>query len=305
MPGPVPLLAAALAIVAIVLALQVGASVRHPITRRARRLVEQRRPSAAAQSWSLRGIVGRLHSVFDSLGLETPDRRRSLSEQLGVGGLRGPAALYLHQLALIGAPSLGVLVGHLLLPALMGSTATAVRFGGALCGLAAGAAAPKLWLKNRTVKRMAALERQLADALDLFVICVEAGLSLDAAIARVARDLGPAAPELAEELQMTAIELGFLPNRAEVFANLRRRAPVEPIRSLVNIFQQTERYGSPLADGLRVLAADYRTASLLKAEEKAARLPAVLTIPMILFVLPPLFVVLLAPAALQLMALRG
>lgn len=134
------------------------------------------------------------------------------------------------------------------------------------------------------------------NSLDLLVICAEAGLSLDAALTRVARDLGPAAPHLADELGLTAVELGFLPNRRQALQNLARRTDLPALRAVVNTLVQTERYGTPLAQALRVLAAEFREERMLKAEEKAARLPAILTVPMIIFILPTLFVVLIGPA---------
>ena len=121
-------------------------------------------------------------------------------------------------------------------------------------------------------------------------------MSLDAALTRVSRDLGPAAPQLADELSLTAVELGFLPNRRQALQNLARRTDLPAIRGVVNTLVQTERYGTPLAQALRVLAAEFREERMLKAEEKAARLPAILTVPMIIFILPTLFVVLIGPA---------
>lgn len=238
------------------------------------------------------------------IGLDAPEERRRLARELARGGIRQPHAVATYQMAFLCLPALGALLGYMLLAEPLGGS-TGAHLIAAAAGMAAGAAAPRLWLKNRTQKRQQALERQLADALDLYVICVEAGLGLDAAMARVARELAPAAPELADELQLTAIELGFLPDRHEAFSNLLRRVPTAEFRGLVGMFQQTERYGTPLATTLRQLSAEYRAAGLLRAEEKAARLPAIMTIPMIIFVLPPLFIILIGPAILQLLALRS
>jgi tight adherence protein C len=138
----------------------------------------------------------------------------------------------------------------------------------------------------------------LPDGLDLMVICAEAGLSLDATLVRVSRELGNGSPELAEELSMTAAELTFLPERRLAFDNLNTRTNSDGIRAVVNTLQQTAKFGTPLAQSLRILAAEMRQARMTRAEEKAARLPALLTVPMILFILPCLFIVLLGPAAL-------
>jgi tight adherence protein C len=139
----------------------------------------------------------------------------------------------------------------------------------------------------------------LPDGLDLLVICAEAGLSLDAALNRVSRELGLSSPDLADELGLTAVELGFLPNRRQALMNLTKRTNLPPIRGVVNTLVQTERYGTPLAHSLRVLSAEFREERMLKAEEKAAKLPATLTVPMILFILPTLFCVLIGPAIIQ------
>jgi tight adherence protein C len=167
--------------------------------------------------------------------------------------------------------------------------------------IAAGAFAPMIFVRNAAARRRIALTRSLPDALDLFVICAEAGLSLDAALRRVAREIAPAAPELADELALTEVELGFLAVRADALDNLATRTALPAVRGLVNLLQQTERYGTPLAQALRILAAEFRSTRMLQAEAKAARLPAVLTIPMIIFALPPLFIILIGPAILQVM----
>ena len=166
-------------------------------------------------------------------------------------------------------------------------------------GVLAGGYLPALYLKNAVQKRYTKLRRQLPDALDLLVICAEAGQSLDAALTRVAREFGASSPELADELGLTAIELGFLPNRRQALLNLVRRADIPPIRAVINTLMQTERYGTPLAHSLRVLAAEFRDERMMKAEEKAARLPAIMTVPMICFILPALFVVLIGPAIIK------
>jgi len=131
------------------------------------------------------------------------------------------------------------------------------------------------------------------------VICAEAGLSLDSALKRVAKEMALSSPEIADEFGLTSIEIGFLPERGQALKNLMRRCDLPGIRGLVNTLMQSERYGTPLAQSLRVLSAEYRNERLMRAEEKAARLPAVMTVPLIVFVLPPLFVVLIGPAIMK------
>lgn len=157
--------------------------------------------------------------------------------------------------------------------------------------------APDIYLKNRITKRSHAIRKGLPDALDLLVICAEAGLTVDAAFGRVARELGRAYPELGDEFQLTAIELGFLTDRRQAFDNLAMRIDLEAVRGVVTTMIQTEKYGTPLASALRVLSAEFRNERMMRAEEKAARLPAIMTIPLILFILPVLFIVILGPAA--------
>ena len=169
---------------------------------------------------------------------------------------------------------------------------------GALVAAGLGYIAPGYYIKNVVQKRAKKITLALPDALDLLVICAEAGLALDAALTRVARELEPSYPELGEEFGLTAIELTFLPDRRQAFENLNARTNSPGVRGVVNTLLQTARYGTPLAQSLRVLAAEFREARITRAEEKAARLPAMLTVPMILFILPTLFIVLLGPAAL-------
>jgi len=157
--------------------------------------------------------------------------------------------------------------------------------------------APDLWLKNKVQKRTAAIRKGLPDALDLLVICAEAGLTVDAAFARVSRELGRAYPELGDEFALTSIELGFLTDRRLAFENLAKRIDLDSVRGVVTTMIQTEKYGTPLASALRVLSAEFRNERMMRAEEKAARLPAIMTVPLILFILPVLFIVILGPAA--------
>jgi tight adherence protein C len=165
--------------------------------------------------------------------------------------------------------------------------------------LGVGAYLPDLYVRNAADKRRKKLQKALPDALDLMVICTEAGLSLDATLQRVSQEFGKSSPELADEFSLTAVELGFLPERRKALDNLSARTDLAALRAMCNTLLQTEKYGTPLAHSLRVLAAELRTERMMKAEEKAARLPAILTVPMIIFILPPLFIVLIGPAILN------
>ncbi len=157
--------------------------------------------------------------------------------------------------------------------------------------------AADIWLKNAITKRSNEIRKGLPDALDLLVICAEAGLTVDAAFTRVAKELGRAFPELGDEFQLTAIELGFLADRRIAFENLATRVALDAVKGVVTTMIQTEKYGTPLASALRVLSAEFRNERMMRAEEKAARLPAIMTVPLIMFILPVLFVVIIGPAA--------
>ena len=154
-----------------------------------------------------------------------------------------------------------------------------------------------IYLDNLVATRTKALRRGLPDALDLLVICTEAGLTIDTAFGRIARELEHAYPELSDEFSLTAIELSFLAERRQAFENLAYRIGLDSIKGVITTMIQTERYGTPLASALRILAADFRNERMMRAEELAARLPAIMTLPLVLFILPVLFVVIMGPAA--------
>jgi tight adherence protein C len=160
---------------------------------------------------------------------------------------------------------------------------------------------PDIWLKNAIQKREDIMRKSLPDALDLLVICAEAGLGLDAALDRVGTEISQSQPVLAEEIGITAVELGFLPDRRTALNGFAERVQLPSVRALINTLVQTEKYGTPLAQALRVLSAELRDERMMRAEEKAAKLPATLTVPMIMFILPTLFIVLIGPAIIQVM----
>jgi tight adherence protein C len=160
---------------------------------------------------------------------------------------------------------------------------------------------PGFYVSRTRKKRYLHIQRSLSDVLDLMTICAEAGLSLAATLDRVSRELQMTYPEMSEELGMTAIEIGFLPDRNQALTNLAKRCTLPEVRGIVSVLIQTEKYGTPIAQALRVLSSEFRQARMLRAEQKAARLPALMTVPMILCILPTLFIVIIAPAAVKLM----
>ncbi len=162
--------------------------------------------------------------------------------------------------------------------------------------LALAAFGPKLYLQNMIDKRKKILQRSFPDTLDLLLICVESGLALDAALSRVCNELGTAYPEMAGELNRTRLELALLNNRVRALMNLGERTDMVAFRSLISALIQSERFGTSLTDTLRVLSEEFRLQRLSEAEAKAARLPVLMTIPLIFFLMPALFIVVLGPA---------
>jgi tight adherence protein C len=160
----------------------------------------------------------------------------------------------------------------------------------------AGFYAPNLYVSNRSSKRKFSIQRAWPDALDLMLICVESGMSVEAAFRKVADEIGTQSAELAEELVLTNAELSFLQERRQAFENLANRTGLDSVKSVMQALTQAEKYGTPVATALRVLSAESRDMRLNEAEKKAAALPPKLTVPMILFFLPVLFVVILGPA---------
>ena len=159
--------------------------------------------------------------------------------------------------------------------------------------------APVLYVSNRATKRKKSIQRAWPDALDLMLICVESGMSVEAAFRKVADEIGAQSVELAEEFVLTNAELSFLQERKQAYDNLASRTGLESVRSVAQALIQAERYGTPVAHALRVLANESRDMRMNEAEKKAAALPPKLTVPMILFFLPVLFAVILGPAGIQ------
>jgi len=278
---------------------------RDPAVRRARALAAQREALRSGML-AVRRREDRLQAmtimrqVVERLQLMRSAQAEKISLKLARAGWRSKDAVVRYLFARIALPfAFGG--GALLL--LYGFDAynleSTVKLLVSLVAVMVGAYAPDMLVKNAALKRQDKIRKSLPDALDLMVICAEAGLSLDATMRRVANELGQAAPELADEFGLTSLELGFLEDRQKALQNMVLRTDLVAMRVMINTLVQAEKYGTPLAHSLRILSADSRTERVLKAEEKAARLPAMLTVPMIIFILPPLFVVLLGPAALD------
>jgi tight adherence protein C len=179
-----------------------------------------------------------------------------------------------------------------------------IKFGMCLFAAYVGMQLPWLFLKNQIAKRQLSVRRAFPDALDLLLICVESGMSIEAAFRKVSQEIGSQSIPLAEELTLTTAELSYLQDRKVAYENLARRTDLEGVKAVCMALAQSERYGTPLGQTLRVMAQENRDMRMSEAEKKAAALPPKLTVPMILFFLPVLFIVILGPAAIRVMALQ-
>lgn len=264
-------------------------------TRRMRTRNEQRAtrtPAAKATSLGLmRVIADRLNLLRGAAADQTTRKLRQagfLSRDASVVyvfiKLALPLALGFLMILLTSTPSSPLSVpDDLILPVSIGA-------------VLAGFVMPEVYIQNLTAKRREVLNYVLPEGLDLLTICVEAGLSIDAAFRRVSKELRGSMPELAAEFEMTAIELTYLPDRQQALENMAERSDSAAVGALVNALRQTEKYGTPLAASLRILSQEFRQTRTSKAEEKGARMPALMTVPLMVFILPTLIAVLLAPA---------
>lgn len=302
---------AALAVAAMFIALWHALRPKDAFERRLQQVVERRetmrREAVAARSRrQMRRPISLMRAAVTRLNLLRSRHAGEARLLLARAGFRSNDAMVGYLFARLSLPSIFAGAG------LMNDWAVHIlpvphdfRFVPAMGAALLGFYAPKLYLRNAAAKRAKQLRLALPDGLDLMVICAEAGLSLDATLVRVSRELANSFPELAEEFAITAAELTFLPDRRQAFDNLNNRTGSDAIRAIVNTLQQTAKFGTPLAQSLRVLSAESRAARLTRAEEKAARLPAMLTVPMIIFILPTLFIVLLGPAAINIVDTFG
>lgn len=242
-----------------------------------------------------------MKSLLDRLNLKEKLQAKELRAQLYRAGFRSQTApvIYISS-SLIGPVALPAAV-YAYLSVIMPALATG-RLLLALVGAAAfGFFTPRLYVSNAAANRKKAMTRAFPDALDLLVICVEAGLSLEGAVARVTEEMAASAREMAEEIGLLGAELAFLGDRRQAYENFADRTGLESAKSLSTTLIQAERYGTSIAVGLRVLSQENRDSRLAAAEKKAGALPAQLTVPMILFFLPVLFIVIVVPAAIQIM----
>lgn len=247
--------------------------------------------------------LGFMRKIVGRMDLMKGDVARELSQKLARAGLRTKDAMVAYIFAKLALPFLAGAVGFVLINLLAPDDVSYVkRILLALLVSGGSFFLPDLWLGQLAKKRQKDLQKGLPDALDLLVVCAQAGLSLDSAIGRVAREIAFSSPAIGEEFSLTALELGFLPERRQALENLKDRTGLKDIRAVVSTLMQSEKYGTPLAYALKVLSAEFRRERLMRAEEKAAQLPAIMTLPLALFILPVLFMVVIGPAVIQAIA---
>jgi tight adherence protein C len=246
-----------------------------------------------------------MQSVVEQFNLRKwlgEDKIRSTLVQAGYRG-QAPYVTYLFFRMLV--PIAAFLVVFFYMFVLSGfKYPTMVKLGIVLVSTWIGMRIPELFLKNLIARRQLSIRRAFPDALDLMLICVESGMSVDAAFRKVGEEIANQSIPLAEEFALTTAELSYLQERRAAYENLAKRTNLEGVRSVCTALIQAERYGTPLGQALRVLAQENRDMRMSEAEKKAAGLPPKLTVPMILFFLPVLFVVILGPAAIRLMEIK-
>jgi tight adherence protein C len=238
--------------------------------------------------------------LVEKLQLQTRLADDTLSEKLVRAGLRGQAAqtmFYFYRAVLpIAFAVLAICYVLFLAPS---SMTLGIKFGVIVVAVAAGFYGPGLYLTNLAAKRRDKIMNAFPDSLDMLLICVESGMSVEMALQRVGIEIATASVELAEELQLTCAELSYLPDRRTAYENLARRTDHPGVKSVAMALTQAEKYGTPVGNALRVMAKENREIRLSQAEKKAAELPPKLTVPMIVFFLPVLFAVIIGPAAIQ------
>lgn len=267
------------------------------VTSRREQLRKQHRASLEDEKKGIRReSKGFASDVVKKFDLQRLLEDENIQTKLNQAGLRGPQPLAIFYFARFALPFLGLLAAAVWFFLRENEASTQIKYGSLVVGAAVGFYLPNLYVSNVASKRQQSIMRAFPDALDMLLICVESGMSVEMAFAKVGNEIGTASPELAEELTLTTAELAYLQERRQAYENLAKRTGHEGVKAVVMALIQGERYGTPLGDALRVMAKENRDMRMSDAEKKAAALPAQLTVPMILFFLPVLFLVVLGPA---------
>jgi tight adherence protein C len=246
-----------------------------------------------------------MKDVVDRFNLAKWVGQEEAREKLVQAGYRGNAPYVAYLFFRMVSPVVAFVVSALYLFVILKvEQPPMIKLGGCLFAAFVGMQVPYFFLKNQIQKRQLSIRRAFPDALDLLLICVESGMSIEAAFRKVSQEIGSQSIPLAEELTLTTAELSYLQDRKMAYENLAKRTDLEGVKAVCMALAQSERYGTPLGQTLRVMAQENRDMRMSEAEKKAAALPPKLTVPMILFFLPVLFIVILGPAAIRVMAIQ-
>lgn len=270
------------------------------------RLRERSRLGTQAKPLALRSEPGRLFkAIADRLNLAKHADDGAMAQLLRKGGYRGHGPVVTFLVARLVTPVAAFFLAALcVFLVLRLHQPWIVKFGLALAAAYLGYYAPGLYVRNRIQKRQKSIRRAWPDALDLLLICVESGMSLESAMHKVSGEIGAQSADLAEELSLTTAELSYLQDRRKAYENLGERTDLDGVKAVMTGLIQSEKYGTPVGNCLRVLAQENRDMRMSDAEKKAHALPPKLTVPMILFFLPVLFAVICTPAAIQIIHLQ-
>lgn len=268
------------------------------------KLRAQHRASLGPESRLRERPKGLLAQVVETLNLRKVFEAEASRAKLRMAGLRAERHLITFLALRALAPIFFGVVVFFYSTTVFADVPSHMRMAAVLAGVVAGFYLPNVVLKNMTQRRQESIKKAWSDALDLMLICVESGMSIEQAIQRVAQEIGSQSVPLAEELTLTNAELSFIGDRSRAWDNLGKRTGLQTVRSVVTSLIQSERYGTPLGTALRVLAQENRDMRMSEAEKKAAALPPKLTVPMVLFFLPVIFIVLLGPAAILAFGLK-
>ncbi|MGC1696685.1 MAG: type II secretion system F family protein [Pseudolabrys sp.] len=267
---------------------------------------ERERMSQVAQKVNLRPSAKQsIQAIVDRFNLKKWVGQEEARLKLVQAGYRGQAPYITYLFFRMVTPLASVVIAAFYLFVVLNFNQPAIiKIGMCIAAAYIGMHAPLMFLKNLIARRQLSIKRAFPDTLDLLLICVESGMSIEAAFRKVSEEVGTQSVALAEELTLTTAELSYLPDRRQAYENLAKRTNLEGVKSVCMALQQAERYGTPLANMLRVMAQENRDMRMSEAEKKAAGLPPKLTVPMILFFLPVLFIVILGPAAIKVMAIH-
>lgn len=270
-----------------------------------RKQLESLTPQATLRVERQNKRVDAMKKILVQLRLQDLIASPKIKEELLQAGYRGTAAVIGFLFSrVVSTLVIGGGTGAMMFT-LIADVSTMMKFGATAAGVAFGFYLPKMLVSNMAQKRQQALASNFPDALDLMVICVESGLGVETAFQRVAEEIVDQAPILAQEIGMTTAELAYLGDRQKALENFTSRTGHPGVKSLCTTLIQSEKYGTPVAAALRVLSEEQRGDRMAKAEKKAAALPAQLTVPMIIFFLPLLFMVILGPAAIRMITKTG